>query len=110
MVSESTDNEEAALAFLEYASRSDVNAEWCGTTAQLSALEGVPTDNLPAAAQDIANEVATKKNAAWASLSTFVGQYSTVYYNVLRDFALDDEMTAEELIQAMDDGFATARK
>lgn len=110
MVSESTDNEEAALAFLEYASRSDVNAEWCGTTAQLSALEGVPTDKLPAAAQDIANEVATKKNAAWASLSTFVGQYSTVYYNVLRDFALDDEMTAEELIQAMDDGFATARK
>ena len=27
-----------------------------------------------------------------------------------RDFAFDDEMTAEELIQAMDDGFATDRK
>ena len=62
MVSETTDNEAAALAFLEYATRSEVNSEWCGTASQLSALTGVECDTLPQAAQDIANEIAKSMN------------------------------------------------
>lgn len=40
MISEGSPNEEAALAFLEYATRAEVNSVWCGTASQLSALEG----------------------------------------------------------------------
>ena len=110
MVSETTDNEAAALAFLEYATRSEVNSEWCGTASQLSALTGVECDTLPQAAQDIANEIATKKTTAWSSVSNFTGQFSTVYSDSLRDFAMTDDMTDEQFIQEMDDGFASARK
>lgn len=110
MISEGSPNEEAALAFLEYATRAEVNSVWCGTASQLSALEGVECDTLPQAAQDIANEIATKKTTAWSSVSNFTGQYSTVYTNSLRDFAMDDEMTKEEFITEMDEGFAAAGK
>ena len=110
MISEGTPNEEAALAFLEYATRAEVNSKWCGTASQLSALEGVECDTLPQAAQDIAKEIATKKTTAWSSVSNFTGQFSTVYSNSLRDFAMDDEMTNEEFIMEMDEGFAAARK
>lgn len=110
MISEGSPNEEAALAFLEYATRAEVNSKWCGSAAQLSALEGVECDTLPAAAQDIANEIATKKSTAWASISNFTGQFSTVYSDTLRDYAMDDDMTIDAFITAMDDGFATARK
>ena len=110
MISEGTPNEEAALAFLEYATRAEVNSKWCGTASQLSALEGVECDTLPQAAQDIAKEIATKKTTAWSSVSNFTGQFSTVYSNSLRDFAMDDEMTTEEFIMEMDEGFAAARK
>lgn len=110
MLSEDSPNEAAALAFLEYATRPEVNSAWCGSAAQLSALTGVECDTLPAAAQDIANEIATKKTTAWASISNFTGQFSTVYSDTLRDFAMDDEMTIDAFITAMDDGFATARK
>ena len=67
-------------------------------------------DTLPQAAQDIAKEIATKKTTAWSSVSNFTGQFSTVYSNSLRDFAMDDEMTNEEFIMEMDEGFAAARK
>ena len=110
MISEGTPNEEAALAFLEYATRPEVNAKWCGSASQLSALTGVECDTLPDAAKDIANEIATKKSTAWASISNFNGQFSTVYSDTLRDFAMDDDMTIDEFITAMDEGFATARK
>ena len=110
MISEGTPNEEAALAFLEYATRAEVNSKWCGTASQLSALEGVECDTLPQAAQDIAKEIATTKTPAWSSVSNFTGQFSTVYSNSLRDFAMDDEMTNEEFIMEMDEGFAAARK
>lgn len=110
MISEGTPNEAAALAFLEYATRADVNSKWCGTASQLSALTGVECDTLPQAAQDIATEIATKKTTAWSSVSNFTGQFSTVYSNSLRDFAMDDEMTNEEFITEMDEGFAAARK
>ena len=110
MISEGSPNEEAALAFLEYATRAEVNSVWCGIASQLSALEGVECDTLPQAAQDIANEIATKKTTAWSSVSNFTGQYSTVYTNSLRDFAMDDEMTKEEFITEMDEGFAAAGK
>jgi ABC-type sugar transport system, periplasmic component len=110
MISQDTKNEAAALAFLEYATRSDVNSKWCGTASQLSALVGVECDTLPAAAQDIANEIATKKTTAWSSISNFTGQFSTVYTNSLRDFAMDDTLTDKDFIKEMDDGFAAARK
>lgn len=110
MVNEDSANKDAALAFLEYASRAEVNSNWCGTASQLSALNGVECDTLPAAAVDIANEIATKKTTAWASVSNFNGQFSTVYTNVNRDFALNDDMTPAEWCDAMDEGFASARK
>lgn len=110
MVSQDTQNKDAALAFLEYATRSDVNSKWCGTASQLSALDGVECDTLPQAAQDIANEIATKKTTAWASISNFTGQFSTAYYATLHDFANNDDMTDEEWIAEIDDEFASARK
>ncbi len=110
MVSEDTQNKDAALAFLEYATRSDVNAAWCGTSSQLSALDGVECDSLPAAAQDVANEIATKKTTAWASVSNFSGQFSTSYYSTLHDFANDDDMTNDEWAAEIDSEFASARK
>lgn len=110
MVSEDTQNEAAALAFMEYATRPEVNANWCATASQLSALDGVDVSTLPNAAQDIAAEIASKKTTAWSSVSNFIGQYSTVYYAVLRDFAMDGEMTNEEFIAEIDGEFAAAGK
>ena len=110
MISEGNPNEEAALAFLEYATRAEVNSKWCGTASQLCDLVGVECDTLPQAAQYIAKYIATKKTTAWSSVSNFTGQFSTVYSNSLRDFAMDDEMTNEEFIMEMDEGFAAARK
>ena len=110
MISQDTQNKDAALAFLEYATRSDVNAQWCSTSSQLSALEGVECDDLSAPAQDIANEIASKKTTAWASVSNFSGQYNTAYYSTLHDFVNDDSMTPEGWVKEIDDEFASARK
>ena len=110
MISEDTQNKDAALAFLEYATRAEVNSKWCGTASQLSALDGVECDTLPQAAQDIANEIATKKTTAWASISNFTGQFSTAYYATLHDFANNDDMTNEEWAAEIDGEFASARK
>ena len=110
MISEDTQNKDAALAFLEYATRAEVNSKWCGTASQLSALDGVECDTLPQAAQDIANEIATKKTTAWASISNLTGQFSTAYYATLHDFANNDDMTNEEWIAEIDGEFASARK
>lgn len=110
MISQDTQNKDAALAFLEYATRPDVNAKWCGTASQLSALDGVECDSLPAPAQDIANEIATKKTTAWASVSNFSGQYNTAYYATLHDFVNDDSMTAADWCNEIDQEFASARK
>ena len=110
MISEDTQNKDAALAFLEYATRAEVNSKWCGTASQLSALDGVECDTLPQAAQDIANEIATKKTTAWASISNFTGQFNTAYYATLHDFANNDDMTNEEWAAEIDGEFASARK
>lgn len=110
MISEDTQNKDAALAFLKYATRAEVNSKWCGTASQLSALNGVECDTLPQAAQDIANEIATKKTTAWASISNFTGQFNTAYYATLHDFANNDDMTNEEWAAEIDGEFASARK
>ena len=34
-------NHDAAVAFLDYMSRPEVNAQWCATTQEISALSGV---------------------------------------------------------------------
>ena len=110
MISQDTQNKDAALAFLEYATRPDVNAKWCETASQLSALNGVEATGLSAPAQAIANEIATKKTTAWASVSNFSGQYNTAYYATLHDFVNNDDMTAADWCAEIDGEFASARK
>lgn len=109
MVAQDAANEENALLFLEYATTKEANSTWCGDASQLSALDGVTCDTLPQAAIDIANEIASKPGSAWASISTFSGQFSTAYENCNRDFAMDDNRTPEDYIAQFDNEFSAAR-
>lgn len=110
MVVKDSPNKAAALAFCEYMTRPDVNAAWCGTTSQLSALEGVTVDTLPVAAQDIAKEIEENKVSAWISVCTFSGLYDSTWYTVLQDYALTDNMTVEQFCDELDNEFAAADK
>lgn len=103
-------NPDAADAFFEYMTREEVNAKWCGTTSQLSAIEGVTVDTLPAAAQEVADLMGTTTIANWISVGTFAGQYDSSFYQVLQDYAITDDMTVEQFCQNLDDEFAAASK
>jgi len=110
MIMQDTDNLPAAKAFFEYMTRTEVNAKWCATASQLSALEGVTVDELPQAAKDIADLLTTQKVAAWTSVGTFSGQYDTSFYTVCQDFAVTDDMTPEQFCEELDAEFAKASK
>jgi len=110
MLAADSKNPAAAKAFLEYATRSDVNAKWCGTTSQLSAIDGVQVTSLPQAAQDIANLTTTATISNWISKATFYGQYDKSWYKCLQDFALDDNMTIDQFDENLDNEFAAANK
>lgn len=110
MVASGSDNEDIALAFCEYMTRPEVNAKWCGTTSQLSALKDVTVDTLPAAAQDIASIIETSTVSSWLSVAGMVGQYESAWYNTLQEFALTDDMTVEQFCDALDGEIAAANK
>ena len=110
MIMQDTDNLPAAKAFFEYMSRPDVNAKWCATASQLSALDGVTVDDLPQAAKDIAALLQTQKTAAWTSVGTFSGQYDSTFYTVCQDFAVTDDMTPDQFCEELDAEFAKASK
>lgn len=110
MIVKDSPNQEAAEAFFEYMTRQEVNAKWCATTSQLSAISGVEVETLPAAAQDIADLLETVKVSNWTSVGTFSGQYDSSFYTVCQDFAVTDDMTTEEFCEQLDDEFAAANK
>ena len=81
-----------------------------GINSQLSAIEGVTVDTLPAAAQEVADLMGTTTIANWISVGTFAGQYDSSFYQVLQDYAITDDMTVEQFCQNLDDEFAAASK
>lgn len=110
MIVKDSPNQAAAEAFFEYMTRPEVNAKWCATTSQLSAISGVTVDTLPAAAQDIADLLDTVKVSNWISVGTFSGQYDSSFYTVCQDFAVTDDMTTDEFCEQLDGEFAAANK
>lgn len=110
MVANNSENQEAAVAFCEYMTRPEVNAKWCGTTGQLSALNDVTVDTLPAAAQEVADVIASSTVSSWIANGAMVGQYESAWYNTLQEFALTDDMTVEQFCDTLDEEFAAARK
>lgn len=110
MVASSSENQATALAFCEYMTREDVNADWCSTTAQLSAISGVSVDTLPQAAQEIADVIENSTVSSWIANGAFSGQYETAWYNTLQEFALTDDMTVEQFCDTLDSEFSAANK
>lgn len=108
-VNDSPDHE-AAVAFLEYMSRPEVNAQWCATTQEISALSGVSTEGLSPAAQDVSELIASGKVSNYDSVNSFSGQYYTTWGETLQDFALVDDMTVEDFCEELNNGFAAASK
>jgi ABC-type glycerol-3-phosphate transport system substrate-binding protein len=105
-----SNNFEGAMKFFEYMTRPEVNSMWCGTTAQLSALVGVDVPALPPAAQDIAKYIAEDKMILWTAPGSFGGQQSTAWYNVLKNFAMADNMTVGDFYRDIDAEFSAANK
>lgn len=103
-------NHEAAVAFLEYMSRPEVNAQWCATTQEISALSSVSTEGLSPAAQDVSELIASGKVSNYDSVNSFSGQYYTTWGETLQDFALVDDMTVEDFCEELNNGFAAASK
>lgn len=110
MMIQNSPNQAAAEAFLEYMTRQDVNAKWCATTSQLSAIDGVSVDTLPSAAQDIADLLDTVTISNWISVGTFSGQYDSSFYTVCQDYAVTDDMTVDDFCEELDSEFAAANK
>ena len=108
-VNDSPDHE-AAVAFLEYMSRPEVNAQWCAATQEISALSGVSTEGLSPAAQDVSELIASGKVSNYDSVNSFSGQYYTTWGETLQDFALVDDMTVEDFCEELNNGFAAASK
>lgn len=103
-------NHEAAMAFLDYMCRPEVNAQWCATTQEISALTGVSTDGLSPAAQDVYNLIQSGQVANYDSINSFSGQYYTTWGETLQDFALVADMTVEDFCEELNNGFAAAGK
>ena len=110
MMSSATEHQDIVDAFFEYMTRPEVNAQWCATASQLSALTGVTVDTLPQAAQDIAALLETQKVSAWTAVGTMSGQFDTSWYQCCQDFAMDPEMTVEDFCANLDAEFAKAAK
>ncbi len=110
MLVKNSQNRKAALAFCEYMTRKDVNAKWCATTSQLSAISGVTVDTFPVPMKDIAQIAAQKKAANWLSVGTFSGQYDTTWYRVLQDYAITDSLSVADFCKQLDKEFAAAKK
>ena len=77
-------NHDAAVAFLDYMSRPEVNAQWCATTQEISALSGVSTDGLSEASQEVSALIASGQVANYDSVGAFSGQYYTTWGGHLR--------------------------
>ena len=103
-------NHDAAIAFLEYMSRPEVNAQWCATTQEISALTGVSTEGLSPAAQDVSGLISSGKVSNYDSVASFSGQYYTTWGETLQDFALVEDMTVEDFCEELNNGFAAAGK
>lgn len=103
-------NQEAATAFLEYMCRPEVNAKWCATTQEISALTGVSTEGLTSAAQDVYNLVQNSKTSSYDSVASFSGQYNTTWGETLQDYALVADMTVDDFCEELNNGFAAAGK
>ena len=103
-------NYDAAVAFLDYMCRPEINAQWCATTQEISALTGVSTEGLSPAAQDVYNLIASGQMANYDSVNSFSGQYYTTWGETLQDFALVEDMTVEEFCEELNNGFAAAGK
>ena len=110
MMSSETKSPEIVDAFFEFMTRPEVNAQWCATASQLSALTGVEVDTLPQAAQDIAALLETQKVSAWTAVGTMSGQFDTSWYQCCQDFAMDPDMTVEDFCANLDAEFAKAAK
>ena len=103
-------NHDAAVAFLDYMSRPEVNAQWCATTQEISALSGVSTDGLSEASQEVSALIASGQVANYDSVGAFSGQYYTTWGETLQDYALVEDMTVEDFCSELDNGFAAAGK
>lgn len=103
-------NHDAAVAFLEYMSRPEVNAQWCATTQEISALTGVSTEGLSPAAQDVSGLISSGRVSNYDSVNSFSGQYYTTWGETLQDFALVEDMTVEDFCETLNNGFAAASK
>lgn len=103
-------NHEAAMAFCEYMTRGDVNAQWCATTQEISMLKDVKVPSLPQASQDVADIVASGKVSNYNSINSFAGLYYSAWGETLLEFAVTEDMSVEQFCKELDNRFAAADK
>lgn len=110
MMVKDSPNHAAAVKFMEYMTRPDVNSQYCKTTQQISAIKGADVSGLPAAMQDFYNMIQSGKVAPYEAVNSFSGQYFTTWGESLQDYIQTEDMTFDAFCEEVDNGFAAANK
>ncbi len=105
MVNGKSDNIGESLKFLEYLLSPEVAGKWSAETLNPSVVPGV-TVEMPEVIK-VAMDAKESGNIAHAGNFTaqLSGEYLTAWRTILQEFAADRSMTADDVVQAMQDAF-----